>query len=75
MGTTWNDELWNQIVTTWEIGEIFTLQDVYRFEAHFAALFPRNRNVRAKLRQVLEWLREQGLIEFGNGGARYKRTQ
>ncbi len=42
----------------------FTLDDVYRFEDDLASLHPRNRHVRAKIRQQLQLLRDQGIIRF-----------
>lgn len=46
----------------------FTLDDVYRYEAHLGQLYPGNNNVRPKIRQQLQVLRDNGYIEFlGNG--------
>ncbi|MHB1099306.1 MAG: DpnI domain-containing protein [Burkholderiales bacterium] len=46
----------------------FSLHDVYAYEARASRLFPNNKNVKAKLRQQLQLLRDMGLIEFrGNG--------
>ena len=36
----------------------FSLQDVYQFEGDLAALHPKNRNVRPKIRQQLQVLRD-----------------
>jgi type II restriction enzyme len=48
-----------------EIGQTaFTLEDVYGYEAHLSALYPSNHNVRAKIRQQLQVLRDQGYITF-----------
>ncbi len=48
--------------------EVFELGDLYRFEDHLQSLYPSNRNVRPKIRQQLQVLRENGLLEFlGNG--------
>lgn len=51
----------------------FTLDDVYRFEARLAALYPGNSNVRPKIRQQLQVLRDQGFVEFVGRG-RYRRA-
>jgi type II restriction enzyme len=49
-------------------GDSFTLGDAYGFEAHLAKLYPANNNVRPKIRQQLQVLRDAGLIRFlGNG--------
>lgn len=47
----------------------FTLNDVYAHEATLSRLFPNNRNIRAKLRQQLQILRDMGLVAFLGGGS------
>ena len=42
----------------------FTLDEAYAFEAELAALHPHNNNVRPKIRQQLQVLRDAGLLEF-----------
>lgn len=49
----------------------FALNDVYAFEGKLTALFPSNNNVRPKIRQQLQVLRDQGLIRF-LGQGRYR---
>ena len=49
----------------------FTLDDVYAFEPHLSRLYPDNRNVRPKIRQQLQVLRDHGWLEF-LGAARYR---
>lgn len=51
----------------------FTLADVYAFEPRLAALYPGNRNVRPKIRQQLQVLRDRGWLEF-NGRGTYRRA-
>lgn len=54
----------------------FVLSDVYRFEEELSALFPLNNNVRPKIRQQLQVLRDAGFIEFlGNGRYRLSKPQ
>jgi type II restriction enzyme len=50
----------------------FTLDEMYGREARLAALYPGNNNVRPKIRQQLQVLRDNGLIEF-LGKGRYRR--
>jgi len=50
----------------------FTLSDVYEYEKQLADLHPRNRNVRPKIRQQLQVLRDMNMIRF-LGGGRYER--
>lgn len=48
--------------------ENFTLAEVYCAETELARLFPNNRNIRAKVRQQLQILRDKGWLSFlGNG--------
>ena len=49
--------------------ESFTLADAYAFEARLAALYPGNNNVRPKIRQQLQVLRDRGRLEFLGQGA------
>lgn len=46
----------------------FSIGDVYSFEHDFAKIHPDNKNIRAKIRQQLQVLRDLGIIKFlGNG--------
>jgi type II restriction enzyme len=47
----------------------FTLGDLYALEHTFMARYPNNRNIRAKIRQQLQVLRDLGFIEFHGAGA------
>jgi type II restriction enzyme len=49
----------------------FTLDDVYAFEAHLSGLYPGNRNIRPKIRQQLQVLRDRGWLMF-DGRGRYR---
>src|SRR2546426_5540471 len=46
----------------------FSLSDVYQFEAELAAMHPGNRNVRPKIRQQLQVLRDLGFLHFTHRG-------
>jgi type II restriction enzyme len=46
----------------------FSLKDVYQFEPELKSAHPQNRNVRPKIRQQLQILRDLGLIRFDNPG-------
>lgn len=46
----------------------FTLDDVYAFERHLGSLYPGKQNVRPKIRQQLQYLRDRGFIEFVSRG-------
>ncbi|MBA4792097.1 MAG: restriction endonuclease [Phenylobacterium sp.] len=46
----------------------FSLSDVYEREASLQAVYPGNQNIRPKIRQQLQVLRDHGLVRFlGNG--------
>jgi type II restriction enzyme len=47
----------------------FTLNDVYAAESRLQELYPLNHNVRPKIRQQLQVMRDQGLLEFSRRGA------
>lgn len=52
---------------------IFTLSDIYKFENLLSQQHPQNNNVKPKIRQQLQFLRDKGFIDFlGNG--RYKKN-
>jgi type II restriction enzyme len=47
----------------------FTLDEVYAFERHLGDLYPGNQNVRPKIRQQLQYVRDRGFVEFGSRGS------
>jgi len=48
--------------------DVFSLSDVYAFEDTLGELHPNNFNIKAKIRQQLQYLRNLGLIEFKERG-------
>ena len=48
--------------------EIFTSQDIYKYAGILGAKHEHNRNVEAKIRQQLQFLRDKGFIEFVRRG-------
>lgn len=52
--------------------EIFTLDDIYKFERYLRQLYPSNRHIQDKIRQQLQSLRDIGLLEF-LGQGRYRK--
>ena len=46
----------------------FTLADMYAFDKELASLHPDNRNIRPKIRQQLQVLRDLGLVRFVEAG-------
>ena len=47
----------------------FTLDEVYAFERHLGELYPGNQNVRPKIRQQLQYLRNRGFLDFVSRGS------
>ena len=46
----------------------FSLDDAYKFEVNFARLYPENKNIRPKIRQQLQVLRDAGILRFVSRG-------
>jgi type II restriction enzyme len=46
----------------------FSLQELYELEPYLQGIHPHNRNVRPKIRQQLQVLRDLGLIKFTSPG-------
>ena len=55
--------------------ERFTLGEMYAFERELQGRHPGNNNVRAKIRQQLQMLRDRGLLEFEGRGVYVKKTR
>ena len=72
---SWRDKLRERIEATWAFGDEFTLEDVYGFEEYFQQLYPKNREIRAKLRRTLQELRDEGTLEFLNQPRTYERVR
>jgi type II restriction enzyme len=47
---------------------VFSLADMYGFEAELMASYPENRNIKPKIRQQLQMLRDMGYLTFLGGG-------
>ncbi len=72
---TWRKEVRVRIEGKWEVGELFTIGEVYDFETELQQVYPGNRNVRAKLRQILQELRDEGTLEFLQQNGTYRRIK
>ena len=57
------------LTTIRKLGKVrFSLQELYQLETYLQRIHPRNQNVRPKIRQQLQVLRDLGLIEFTSPG-------
>lgn len=52
----------------------FSLSEIYRFENKLEKIYPNNKNIRSKIRQQLQLLRDNGYLEFVGSG-RYRLTK
>ena len=52
--------------------DVFRLEEVYEFEERLKKLHPENKNIKPKIRQQLQYLRDLGLLEFIKPGI-YKK--
>lgn len=52
---------------------LFTLSEMYQFEDILKVKHPRNNNIRPKIRQQLQFLRDKGFIEF-LGDGKYRKV-
>lgn len=57
------------IITNHFHGDVFTLEQLYQFEPHFAKVYPSNYHIKDKIRQILQQLRDLGLVSFSNQGS------
>jgi hypothetical protein len=46
----------------------FQIEDIYAFEKQLSRLYPGNQNVRPKIRQQLQFLRDRGYLDFLSRG-------
>ncbi len=46
----------------------FTLQNIYAFENDLSVIHPENKNIKPKIRQQLQFLRDKGYLEFIEAG-------
>lgn len=71
----WKDDVYDVIRQTWEVNQIFTLTDVYKHEDEFSKIHPTNGYISEKIRQVLQNLRDDGVIEFVDNDGTYRRLK
>lgn len=70
-GLSWQDDMKNLLQG---LPEEFTLSDVYLFDRDLGQIHSENQNVRAKIRQVLQQLRDKGEITFVSDGV-YRKAK
>lgn len=53
----------------------FSLEDMYKFEGLLKIIHPQNNNIKDKIRQQLQFLRDRGIIEFIDNQGHYKKIK
>lgn len=60
--TSWKKDVFECLLKI--SNDVFSLEDVYKFEKRLQVLHPENKNIKPKIRQQLQYLRDLGLLEF-----------
>jgi len=55
------------------VDSVFTIQDIYKNEIKLLELFPNNNHIKEKIRQQLQFIRDDGVIVF-RGNGKYEKT-
>jgi type II restriction enzyme len=69
----WREALATHIRSRWNVGAVFSLTELYLDTAKFTELFPANDHVEDKLRQTLQYLRDDGMLDFLDNEGHYRR--
>ena len=72
---SWKSEVQFIIKKICPIGEKFNLYDVYKYRELLQNLYPNNNHIEDKIRQTLQYLRDDGIIEFTNNYGEYQRIK
>ncbi len=72
---SWKNEVKSVINSICSVGDFFSLNDIYRFCNHFKELYPNNNYIEDKIRQTLQYLRDDGFIDFIENNGQYKRLK
>lgn len=68
--TSWQKDVF-EIINEFD-NDLFNMQEVYSYKEALKIKHPNNNNIEAKIRQILQQLRDMGFIKFVNRGC-YKR--
>jgi hypothetical protein len=61
------------ITNHWAVGQEFTVRELYQYIDSLAENHPRNKNPHAKVRQTLQNLRRERVVELVRGVGTYRR--
>lgn len=74
--TGWTDSIMNLLEEKEiKIGDEFSLEQMYSCELILREIYPKNNQIRAKIRQQLQILRDYQFIEFLDNQGRYLRIR
>jgi hypothetical protein len=68
---TWKSELDRMIHTRWRKGQTVTVAQLYDLEEELRELFPENNTIRDKIRQTVQYLRDDGVLSFIDNSGTY----
>lgn len=63
------------ILDHWSVGDQFTVRELYQWADSLEQRHPENKNPRAKIRQTLQSLRRERVIELVRGVGTYRRRE
>ncbi|HHX72412.1 MAG TPA: hypothetical protein GX701_05730 [Clostridiales bacterium] len=72
---SWKNEVQKVINVLCPVGGVFSLDDIYQFGDHFKELYPNNYHINEKIRQMLQFLRDDGIIDFIENNGEYRRLK
>ena len=70
---SWKSEVYFIVKRIYPIGQMFNLDDIYKYKEQLQNLYPNNNHIEDKIRQTLQYLRNDGIIEFTDNNGEYKR--
>ena len=71
---SWKSEVYFIVKQICPIGEMFSLYDI-KYKEQLQSLYPNNNHIEDKIRQTLQYLRDDGIIAFSDNNGDYKRVK
>lgn len=69
---TWSKVLESKIKKRYSPEQRFTIEDLYELEAEMARLYPENRHIRETIRDAVQQLRDEEILEFIDNQGTYR---
>ncbi len=67
----WQKKIYEKIYLEFR-DNVFSLQEMYKYEVYFKSLYPSNKHIKDKIRQILQQLRDKNILEFIDNDGHYK---